>query len=523
MKSTNIRQRIGFGFVLITVIAVAFGSFSLFRLTRIRADADRIVADSLPAMARAGNLEDRMQSLGDKSSVLFMKAIMSPSDELRADFVQQIQSNLVAAESLVGTFGHGLNGDGEKAAFESFQAAFQSYKKTFTDGLHLCNTGKSQEAMELKEGQLEPALAGLLQNVNVLATASKNMGEAAGKRIQDAVVQTQRAVSAGLIGLIIAAIAVSGLIIFSTRNNLNVVTVSLLDTAVKMSWAGRQVADSSESVAHTAGEQADSIKEVNQTVGKIIVISKTNANHSREAATIARQTCTAAETGSKNMAELDAAVQDINASSGDIARIVKTIDEIAFQTNLLALNAAVEAARAGEAGLGFSVVAEEVRSLAQRSATAARETSSRIEGSILRIAKSAELSRQLKESFSNILTNARKADQLDEASCQALQEQAQRMAEIQHAMNGLNHTTQSNAANAEQSAAAALDLNVQNAQLNSAIGDLSRLVGTRYEAAAAPAPAPTRQTVEGKKIAAVRKVAPPTRGVKPRSIAPVVG
>jgi len=111
-----------------------------------------------------------------------------------------------------------------------------------------------------------------------------------------------------------------------------------------------------------------------------------NANSAARAKTLASQTRTAAETGATDMAEMKRAMDDIKTSSDDISKIIKAIDEIAFQTNILALNAAVEAAGAGEAGMGFAVVAEEVRNLAQRAAQAARDTTAKIEGSAQRSA-----------------------------------------------------------------------------------------------------------------------------------------
>jgi len=139
--------------------------------------------------------------------------------------------------------------------------------------------------------------------------------------------------------------------------------------------AASQVSSASQSLAEGASEQAASLEEMTASTHH-------NAESARKATDLAKQTRETAEAGSADMTNMNRAMEAIKVSSDDIGKIIRTIDEIAFQTNILALNAAVEAARAGEAGMGFAVVAEEVRSLAQRSAQAARETSAKIEAAI---------------------------------------------------------------------------------------------------------------------------------------------
>jgi methyl-accepting chemotaxis protein len=122
---------------------------------------------------------------------------------------------------------------------------------------------------------------------------------------------------------------------------------------------------------------------------------------------LAKQARQAAERGADDMQAMSQAMQGIKTSSDDIAKIIKTIDEIAFQTNILALNAAVEAARAGEAGMGFAVVADEVRSLAQRSAQAAKETAAKIEGAIAKTTQGVEINVKVAQALHDIVTKAR--------------------------------------------------------------------------------------------------------------------
>jgi methyl-accepting chemotaxis protein len=191
----------------------------------------------------------------------------------------------------------------------------------------------------------------------------------------------------------------------------------------------------------------------------------------------------------------------IEVSSGEVAKIVKNIDEIAFQTNILALNAAVEAARAGEAGAGFAVVADEVRALAQRSAAAARETADRIEAAIAKSRHGSASCGRVGESLAEIAEKVAAADSLVAEIATAAHEQTQGIRQIGQAMAQMDGVTRSNAGRAEETASAAAELNSQAHFLQESVdflrgffmgtarsGAAGRAAGVRVGAAAEPSP-----------------------------------
>jgi methyl-accepting chemotaxis protein len=260
-----------------------------------------------------------------------------------------------------------------------------------------------------------------------------------------------------------------------------VAVAALEGAADETASAAGQVATSSQTLAQGASEQAASLEETSATLEEISSMTKRNAESAGKTKQLANQTRVAAESGAGSMDQMKSAMAAIKESSTNIAKIVKSIDEIAFQTNILALNAAVEAARAGEAGAGFAVVAEEVRSLAQRSAQAARETAERIEDSVNKSEHGVQISVKVSESFGEIVAKARQVDELIGEIATANHEQTQGVAQVNDTVSQMDRITQSNAASAEESAAAAEELNAQTECMREAVRNLQHLIGAALQ------------------------------------------
>ncbi len=297
-------------------------------------------------------------------------------------------------------------------------------------------------------------------------------------------------VGLGLTAMI--SIACGILIVRSINRALTTTSQTLSQGSMQVAAASGQVSAASQSLAEGSSEQAASLEEVSSSLEELSSTTKHNAESAGSAKVSADEARTAAERGAAEMEKMRAAMGAIQQSSTDIAKILKTIDEIAFQTNILALNAAVEAARAGEAGAGFAVVADEVRSLAQRCAVAAKETADKISEATSRSEQGVELSGQVAACLAQILEKARQVDSLVAQVSTASSEQSRGIEQINLAISQLDKVTQSNAANAEETASAAEELNAQSQELRAASTDLAALVGLRIETApeshAAPKP-----------------------------------
>ncbi|MCE9609344.1 MAG: methyl-accepting chemotaxis protein [Chthoniobacter sp.] len=304
-----------------------------------------------------------------------------------------------------------------------------------------------------------------------------------------------------------ALIALAMLAWFITRGivaTLDEIGRQLAAGAGQLTASAGEVAESSKTLADSASQQAASLEETSASLEEISAMTRRNAESASNGATLGGQARESAAAGLSRLGELtrtlegiksavnemQTAVTETQASSQQVSKIIKTIDEIAFQTNLLALNAAVEAARAGEAGMGFAVVADEVRALAQRSAQAAKDTSEKIEAAVKRselggaasakVVKSLleveETAQNIQQVFTGIVGQIQALDGVISQIAAASQEQTSGISEVNMAVSQMDKVTQSNAAGAEENAGSATVLNAQAATLVQAVESLQAVV-----------------------------------------------
>ena len=300
-----------------------------------------------------------------------------------------------------------------------------------------------------------------------------------GDRFQRTTVMLSRWILWISLGSLFVGIGVAAGLTLSVTRPLRAISQDMSLNAEQTVAAAAQVANASQTLAQLASEQAASLEETGASLEEMASMTRRNADHTTKASELARLARGSADQGVLEMRAMSNAMQEIQGSSNDIAKIIKTIDEIAFQTNILALNAAVEAARAGDAGLGFAVVADEVRNLAQRSAQAAKETALKIENAIDRTTQGASLSAKVATRLEEITAKVRQVDELTTEITAASKEQSHGIEQINTAVAQMDKATQSNAANAEESASAAAELNAQAGLMKQMVSKLNGLVDGR--------------------------------------------
>lgn len=478
MKSWTIGRRITLGFAVILGVLVAVALTSVILLKQIKVHQQDVVTEALPGITASG----QVKYLACEIELSVLRATTSKNAEDRKKFEDDIKVQQDQIQKILDDYGKTISRTEDREQLNRVTAARDAHSKVMAQLLEINRTGNDAEVQKFLPS-MRSAYAAYLKECDALFDENAKFGNSAATESQKAMSLANTLSTL----LTIAGISIGALLSYILIRGVNRVLIrvsgALNDGANQVASAAGQVSSASQTLAEGSSEQAASIEETSSSLEEMSSMTQRNAENAQKANELAKQARNAAEKGAGDMQAMSAAMDAIKTSSDDIAKIIKTIDEIAFQTNILALNAAVEAARAGEAGMGFAVVAEEVRSLAQRSAQAAKETAGKIEGAIGKTAQGVDISSKVAEALQEIVAKARQVDELVAEVAGASREQTQGISQINTAVGQMDKVTQSNAASAEESASAAEELNAQAETMKQSVGELLRLVGGKADGA----------------------------------------
>jgi methyl-accepting chemotaxis protein len=432
----------------------------------------------------------------------------------------EIDSHREKVDKLIQSYEGTITTAEDRELFTAFKAARTAYTAELANVRTLMEQHKPKEAAAQAETRMMPAYEASSQVMDKLVDLNKRNLQGGIDRIHGSASDGRRALLIGLVVAVTLAILIAWAIVRSTSRVLGEIAQTLAAGSDQVASAAGQVSSTSQALAQGASEQAASLEESSASLEELSSMTKRNADSAREAKDTASTSRTLADSGATQIGALQTAMAEIEAASADIAKILGTIDEIAFQTNILALNAAVEAARAGEAGAGFAVVADEVRALARRCAEAAKETAGKIERSRAKSAQGAQISGEVAKGFKAIEEHIHKLDGLVADISTASQEQNQGLGQVSQAVADMDKVTQSNAANAEEGASAAEELYAQAAAMREAVANLQQLVnGASATSAATKAPVHV-DTIHGERDLRLPppKSAPAARGRKATAV-----
>jgi len=473
MKTIGISQKLYFSFgallVLLMVVSAVFWRNSN-NSQKIYAD----YADQVRAGIHLSNVERAQWELrfGVANFMVFDGQGQKKIKEEGPKWYKEAEENIKA-------FAAGDRTPEEKQVLTEWQEVFAQYKPARERWLELYQAGKKEEAAEYRAQNTNRYGAASVKALSRLIEIQKNIGEER-ERAGLAESQRTRQMVVWFLGIIlVCGVALSVIISHKITGSLNHSTKLLSESAVRVSSASGQISDSSQSLAQGSSEQAATIEETSASLEEMAAMTKHNADNAQKANALMHEAGIVVEQANSSMTDLTGAMQEVATASGETAKIIKTIDEIAFQTNLLALNAAVEAARAGEAGAGFAVVADEVRNLALRAAEAAKNTTDMIEATSTKVHGSSDLVGKTAEAFQQVASSTIQVKELVAEIAAASQEQARGVEQINRAISEFDKVVQQNAASAEESASASQELTAQSEQMKLIVDELAALVGAR--------------------------------------------
>ncbi|SDU30054.1 methyl-accepting chemotaxis protein [Verrucomicrobium sp. GAS474] len=496
----TIAQKIICGFAILIAILIAVSATSIVISTSIRKKVELLHSTSLVRLEALDGIKQAVLT----NRYLFLSHIASTNPQEMTATEARMKENSAGASERYKAYEATLTDEQDRAEYATIVDFRKRYIETRAKVMEMSQKGDKAGANAEFQATLAPLLDGYVQAVQKLSNDVQEDTRVFTDVIRRETLFSQNLMIWSTALTLVLAVVTSWLIIRSTNATLRQVAADLTEGSDQLSCVAESLSTASQSLAEGTSHQAASIEETSASLEQISALGKQNQDRTVSASDSAGRTRKAVDIGlgdvnsmaatleevGNTSREMETAMQAMRSSSNDIAKIIKTIDEIAFQTNILALNAAVEAARAGESGAGFAVVAEEVRALAQRSAEAAKNTSTLIESTIQRSHAGAQISEKVATTVGALLEkSALVQNRLKEIAslvqdvngisnevASSTSEQTTGITQISTAVHDIDTVTQKNAATSEETAAAAEELSAQAVTLRGNVLNLMALI-----------------------------------------------
>ncbi|MRS11957.1 MAG: hypothetical protein EG823_02655 [Actinobacteria bacterium] len=480
-KNWSIGVKLIVSFLTVAAIALLITGVGYFGMQQIMESLDEIGGIRMPALVAVETISEAQTAM--RAAVRQLEVVAISDESVEAAYAYHDEKEKAAAEAMA-AYEELPKGEAEQAAYDDFKPKWDAWLAASKQALVLSRQYRETKSEEDYQVFLDYALNTV---VPLFGPAEEALGEVVQTNLDEADAASadgDSTYSSSLLVLIVAsgigiavAVMLGILVTRSITKPLERVIAGLSAGSEQVTSAANQVAQASQQMAQGASEQASSLEETSSSLEEMSSMTRQNAENSKQADSMAREARASATKGVDAMDKMSGAIGRIKESADSTAKIIKTIDEIAFQTNLLALNAAVEAARAGEAGKGFAVVAEEVRNLAQRSAEAAKTTAALIEGSQANSDDGVKVTGEVGELLKQIAEQAEKVTSLVSEVAAASDEQAQGIDQINTAVSEMDRVTQASSSNSEESASASEELSAQARELQEMVVQLRIVVG----------------------------------------------